>query len=145
VSLVHGGKVEIDGMGFILFARRVPDQEELPTVVVWDCHNATNPQPFSELVLSPSFSLIEGVLNVVDWLFVVDDDDDGSRVAEFPHMCVLVDFFPGEASVAGKESIRVLVRSKGFSNISDSEHKSDNRRAGEGRSRIPSFGIPMDM
>ena len=56
-----------------------------------------------------------------------------------------MNFFPCEASVAGKESIGVLVRGKRFSNVSDSEHKSDDRWAGVGRPGIPTFSIPMDM
>lgn len=63
-------------MGFVLFARGVPDQEELPTSILWHRRNAGNPQPFPELVLSPSHSLVEGVLNMVDWFLIVDNDDD---------------------------------------------------------------------
>lgn len=132
-------------MSFVWCAGGVSNQEKLPTNIFWHRHKAANPQPFPELVLSPSLSLVEGVLNMVDWFLVVDNDDDGSRVAKLPHVCVLVNFFPGKASVAGKESIGVLVRSKGFSNISDSEHKSDYRWAGVGCAGVPSFGIPMDM
>ena len=56
-----------------------------------------------------------------------------------------MNFLPCEANVAGKESIGVLVRGKRFSNVSDSENKSDDRWAGVGRPGIPTFGILMDM
>ena len=63
-------------MGFVLFARGVSDQEEFPTGILWHRHNVGNPQSFPELVLSPSHSLVEGVLNMVDRFLIVDNDDD---------------------------------------------------------------------
>jgi len=63
-------------MGFVLFARGVSDQEELPTSILWHRHKVGNPQPFPELVFSPSLSLVEGVLNMVDRFLIVDNDDD---------------------------------------------------------------------
>jgi hypothetical protein len=59
---------------------------------------------------------------MVGRFFIVYNDYNRSGVAEFPHVGVFVDLFPGEAAVSGKEDVRVGIRGELFADITDSEH-----------------------
>ena len=63
-----------------------------------------------KLIFPPVQTFVRAEEQEIGGSLVVNHNQDRARVSEFPHVSVLVDFFPGKARITAEESIGIFVR-----------------------------------
>ena len=124
----------------------IAEQDEPPAGIRWDGGNRPDPDRLrGKLVLPPVQTLIGAEEDVIGGFFVVRHDENGTRVSEFVEMGILVNFLPGEPSVATHESIAVRVTGELFSDISDGHDQTWNGRGTKRGSRIETLRVSVKV
>jgi len=126
--------------------RVLSKQNEFSAGIHGDRDNDPNPNWLvRELVLSPILAFVRAEKDVIRWLFIVGHDENGTGVAKFPHVGILMHLLPAKPGITTQECVGVGVASKGFPHVADSHKKTNNRGATVGSTGIATFGVTVDM
>jgi hypothetical protein len=124
----------------------VAEQDEPSACIRWDGGDRPDPDRLgAKLVLPPVRALVGAEEDVIGRSLVICHDENGTRISKLVKMGVLVNFLPGEASVAAHESIAVRVTGKLLSDVSDGHDETRNGRGTKRGSRIESFRVSVKM
>jgi hypothetical protein len=128
LAVRESGEVEIDSDKTTRGASIFAPEDEIARVIRRYGRNIVDKDlGVAELICGPLLALISSVVDGVNRCSFLNNDNDGSLIAIFPHEGSLEDFMPLNTTIMSDESVALLVRAKIRSDVTYSHHQTNGR------------------